>query len=50
MFHPIQREWMLASAWTECKDRTISNCDVQQELYFSENLGQDWNVLARYVV
>jgi len=49
-FHPLERTWLLASAWTECSDFDETPCEIYQEVFYSPNLGQDWSFIANYVV
>ena len=50
IFHPTERNWVLASAWTKCEDPTQENCKAYKELFFSDDLGDHWKLLAKYVV
>ena len=51
MFHPFERNWLLASSWTECsKDYNDGNCELKNQLFYSQNLGENWKFLANYVV
>ena len=50
IFHPTEKNWVLASAWTKCEDPNEENCKTYKELFFSEDLGDNWKLLANYVV
>ncbi len=47
-FHPTEKNWILASSWTNCEDKL--NCVVSKDLYLSQNFGQKWKLLTKYVV
>jgi len=47
-FHPTQKKWLLATAWTLCED-FIGQCLKYKELHFSDDLGESWNRLTKYV-
>jgi hypothetical protein len=36
-FHPTEKNWILASSWTNCEDKL--NCVVSKDLYLSQNFG-----------
>lgn len=48
-FHPIQRDWALATSWTSCVEFGDEPCKIYKELYLTRNLGQEWNYLTNYV-
>jgi hypothetical protein len=50
IFHPTEKNWVLASAWTKCDDPTQENCKTFKELFFSDNLCENWKLLTTYVV
>lgn len=50
MFHPVQRDWMLATSWSECGKEKDPDCVVTKDLLFSENKGRSWKVLSKYVI
>lgn len=40
LFHPTEKNWVLASSWTKCKDaKPNSGCTVNKELYLTTDLG-----------
>lgn len=49
-FHPTQREWVLATAYTECDEDSKKPCKTSQELYLSQDLGKSWKFLIDYVI
>lgn len=50
-FHPIQRSWVLASAYKTCDDFDEGDvCKIYKELYYSQNLGETWTFLQDYVM
>ena len=49
-FHPYERNWLLASAWTICDDFVEEPCLNYKELFVTKNLGHDWNLIAKYVI
>lgn len=48
-FHPLQRDWALATSWTSCVEFGDEPCKIYKELYLTRNLGQEWNYLTNYV-
>jgi len=50
IFHPTEKNWVLASAWTKCEDPTQESCKTYKELFFSDDLCEHWKLLANYVV
>ena len=50
IFHPTERNWVLASAWTKCEESDQENCKTYKELFFSQDLGDHWKLLTSYVV
>lgn len=49
-FHPTKRDWVLASAFTECDEESKKPCKRSQELYLSQDLGKSWSFLTDYVI
>lgn len=49
-FHPYERSWILASALTTCDGIAGKSCKINQELYFTKDLGESWTLLADYVI
>ena len=50
MFHPTERNWMLASAWTLCEDFADKEpCKRYKELFVSKDLGKSWEQITQYV-
>lgn len=50
VFHPTEKNWILASAYSICEDFKNEPCKKFKELYYTKNLGEKWNVLLPYVV
>ena len=50
LFHPFERNWMLAAAWTICDDFIDKPCLIYKELFISFDLGQNWVLIEDYVV
>ena len=50
IFHPTERNWGLASAFTLCEDFVDEPCRYYKELYITKDLGNTWELLASYVV
>ncbi len=50
LFHPFERNWVLASAYTTCEDFTDEPCKIYKELYVSQNIGETWGFVADYVI
>lgn len=48
--HPTERNWVLASAYTICEDFPNEPCKKYKELFVTKDLGENWNLLASYVV
>lgn len=49
-FHPLERNWILASSFTSCDDFEDEPCRIYKEVYYSKNLGEDWTFIADYVI
>lgn len=50
IFHPTERTWVLASAYTICDDFVDEPCKNFKELFVTRDLGNTWNLLLSYVV
>jgi hypothetical protein len=51
VFHPTERNWGLASAFTLCEDFTNGEpCKIYKELFVTRDLGENWDILGSYVV
>jgi len=48
-FHPIERNWILASAWTLCEDFDGDECHKYKELFMTKDLGLTWEFVEDYV-
>jgi len=49
-FHPIMRNWLLASAWTKCEDfDDEDDCKIYKELFVTKDLGENWQFVQNYV-
>jgi hypothetical protein len=48
VFHPFQKMWALAASWTTCLEYEL-NCHVYKEVFFTTNLGREWNFMQSYV-
>lgn len=49
MYHPSNRNWALAASWTTCAEFGDEPCRIYKELYYTHNLGEDWNFMTNYV-
>ena len=49
-FHPTERTWLLAAAWSLCSDFVDEPCKIFKELFISFDLGQNWKAIEDYVV
>ena len=50
VFHPTERTWGLASAFTLCKDfKNGEPCKNIKELFVTKDLGETWEILSSYV-
>lgn len=49
MFHPTQRNWALAASWTSCAEFHDEPCKIYKELFYTKNLGEEWNFITNYV-
>ena len=50
VFHPTEREWALASAFTICDDFIEEPCKIYKEVFLTKDLGLHWVQLNKYVV
>lgn len=51
IFHPTERNWGLASAFSLCDDfKEGEPCHIYKELYVTKDLGDNWDLLISYVV
>ena len=50
LFHPSERNWMLASSYTTCDDFDDEPCKIYKELYVSQDLCETWQFLEDYVI
>ena len=50
IFHPFERDWVLASAYTICEDFGNEPCRNFKEIFITKNMGNDWDLLLSYVV
>jgi len=49
-FHPTERNWGLATAFTLCEDFVNEPCKIYKELYVTKDLGENWDLLGSYIV
>jgi len=49
-FHPTEKEWGLASAFSICEDYVVEPCSINKEVFVTRDLGVTWQLLASYVV
>ena len=50
VFHPTERTWGLASAYTLCEDfKNGEPCRYFKELFLTKDLGDNWDLLSSYV-
>lgn len=50
IFHPTERTWGLASAFTLCEDFIGEPCKIYKELFLTRDLGENWDLLGSYIV
>lgn len=50
IFHPTERTWVLASAYTLCEDFQNEPCRKYKEIFVTKDLGNSWDLLIGYVV
>ena len=49
IFHPTERNWGLASAFSLCEDYVNEPCKIVKELFVTQTLGEDWKILGDYI-
>lgn len=49
IFHPTERDYALALAYTICEDFGNEPCHFYKELYVTHNLGDTWKLMTSYV-
>jgi hypothetical protein len=49
VFHPTERNWGLASAYTLCEDFVSEPCRIFKELFVTRDLGENWDLLESYI-
>jgi len=49
LFHPTQRNWALAASWTTCAEFEDEPCRIYKELYYTKDVGEEWNYITNYV-
>ena len=49
LFHPTQRSWALAASWTTCAEFSDEPCRIYKELYYTKDIGENWNYMTNYV-
>ena len=47
--HPVKKDWLLASAYTNCGDFEGEPCKIYNELFVSFDLGENWEFIQKYV-
>jgi len=50
VFHPTERDWGLASAFTLCEDFVNEPCKIYKELFVTKDMGKTWNIIGSYIV
>lgn len=50
IFHPTERNWIIASAFTICSDFGNDPCKNFKEIFVTKDLGETWNLMLSYVV
>lgn len=50
VFHPTERNWGLASAFTLCEEFSSEPCRIYKELFVTKDIGHTWELIASYVV
>lgn len=50
IFHPTERNWVLASAYTLCDDFPGEPCKKYKEIFVTKDMGETWDLLMPYVV
>ena len=49
LFHPTQRNWAMAASWTTCAEFEDEPCRIFKELYYTKDVGEEWNYITNYV-
>lgn len=49
MFHPYEKDWALASSWTNCEEFGNDPCRLYKELFYTKNGGADFTFITDYV-
>jgi hypothetical protein len=49
VFHPTQRNWGLATAFTLCEDFVGEPCKIYKELFVTRDLGENWDLIGSYI-
>lgn len=49
-FHPFERTWGLAAAFSLCEDYIDEPCRINKEVFVTKDLGENWQILASYVI
>ncbi|MCQ2819130.1 MAG: hypothetical protein MJ252_17850, partial [archaeon] len=49
-FHPTERNWGLASAYSICEDFVGEPCRIFKEVYYTLDMGNNWKQIGSYVV
>lgn len=50
IFHPTERNWGLASAFTLCEDFHGEPCKIYKELFLTKDLGESWTYVESYII
>jgi len=50
IYHPTERNWGIASAFSLCDDYSDEPCRINKEIFYTHDLGENWIILASYVV
>lgn len=50
IFHPTERDWGLASAYTLCEDFYGEPCRIYKELFVTKDLGESWTYVESYII
>jgi len=50
LFHPTEKTWGIASAFTLCDDFIDEPCKINKEIFLTQDLGENWVTMAGYVV
>ena len=49
-FNMVEKDWMLASTIETCEGKPSSSCKKSQDLWVSQNLGQNWTFVTDAVL